>query len=92
MDASGRVAAINDKLGLLNDLVVVVIRMVGDDQYAVIRTKVIQRCAPELEVILSAFFQHREVRVVVADRCALCLQQVNDGQGRRFAKVIDIFV
>src|SRR5215469_7578039 len=64
--------------------------MVGDDEDAVVGAQVVERSALHLQVIFAAAAHFGEVGIVVADDGAFPLQQLNDGQGRRFAQVIDV--
>src|SRR5690242_12589157 len=41
---------------------------------------------------MTPFEQHREIRIVEADNRTLLLEQFNDGESRRFAKIIHIFL
>ena len=66
--------------------------MIGDDHDAVVLAKFFQFGTLHLQVVLAPFSDEREVRIVVANRCPLFLQQFDDGKSGRFAQIVDIFL
>ena len=74
-----------------NNLLVVVVGVVGDNQHTIILAQVFKRRALHLQIVFSSLADQREVGIVIADVGALFLQKLNDGQRRRFAKVVNIF-
>ena len=51
LDPSGRIAGIDHQLGLLHDLLVVVVGMIGHDQYTVVLAEVVERGPLHLQVV-----------------------------------------
>src|SRR5215471_6770273 len=64
--------------------------MVGDNEDAIVSAQVVEWSALHLQVIFAAAAYFGKVGIVVADNGAFLLQQLNDGQGGRFAQVIDV--
>src|SRR5215469_14852641 len=92
MNAFHRVACINYQRCMLRDPLVVIISMVGHDQYTVILADVLDRRAFHLQIVMAPFTDKRKVWIVVADLSAIVLQQFNNRQGRRLAQVIDVLL
>src|SRR5712692_9612891 len=92
LDASSGVARINHELRLPHDALVVVIGVVGHDQHTVVLRKIFQRGALHPQVVFAPFANGWEVGIVVADLCALLLQQFDNGQGWRLAQIIDVLL
>ena len=66
--------------------------MVGYDEHAVVLAEILKRSAFHLQIVLAAAPDKREVGVVIADRGALLLQQFDDGERRRLAQIVDVFL
>src|SRR2546425_5754652 len=66
--------------------------MIRDDCHAIVLADVVQRNTFHLQVVMTSLEQHREVRVVVADKSALLPQQLDNGERRGLAQIIDILL
>src|SRR5450631_329464 len=66
LDAASRVARIHNKLGVVDDLLVVVVGVVCNDKHAVVLAKILQRRALHLQIVLPAAADEWEVRIVIA--------------------------
>ena len=71
---------------------VVVIRVVSDDQDTVILAEVIQRRTGHLKVVFSSAADCGEIRIIVGNQGAIPLQFLNDGEGGRLAQVVNVFL
>src|SRR5580704_18978809 len=67
LDAARGVARIHHQVGLAHDAYEIVVGVVGHNQHAIVLGQIVQRCALHLKVILAAFADSREIRIVVAD-------------------------
>src|SRR5271155_1241745 len=91
LDPTRRISRIDYELRLLDDLLVVVIGVIGDDKHAIVLAKIVERGALHLQIVFASAPDEREIGVVVADRSPFFLQQFDDGERRRFAQIVDIF-
>ncbi len=89
-DAFGGVARVHDDLGFGHDAPVVIAGVVSDDEDGVVLAKVIQRGAGHVQIVMPASAHGGEEWVVVADLGAGLAKQLDDGERRGFAEVIDI--
>src|SRR5215469_4202431 len=92
LDALGCVACVNHQTRLAHDGSVVVVRVVGHNQHAVVVAQVLERRVLHLQVVMTPAANGGEIRIVVADFSAALLQLFNDGERRRLPQVIDIFL
>src|ERR1700731_2089280 len=67
LNALGRIPRIHDKLRLLHNLRVVIVRMVGYDQHAVVLLEMVQRSGGHVEVVMTPAPHRRMVGIVVED-------------------------
>ena len=84
--APGGVAEVDDELGVLDELLVVDGRVVGDDHDAVVLGR-LERDGLHREAVLGEL---GHVRIVVGDVCARVLEQADDLHRRRLAHVRDV--
>ena len=73
LDASSGISCVYHKLGFTYDALIVIIGVIRDDQHAVVLAEIIQRGALHLQVVLAAFSDRGEIRVVVPDISSLLL-------------------
>src|SRR5581483_2863504 len=78
VDPARGVPGVNHQLGFLHDALVVVVRMIGDDQHAIVLAEIFQRRALHLQVVSSAPPDEWEVGIVVADLRAFFLQKFDN--------------
>src|SRR5271165_2974717 len=90
-NATGRIPGVDDQLSFADDVVIVVVRVVGDDQDAVVLAEILQFRALHLQVVLAAFANEWKVGIVIADLGSVFLQQFDNGERRRLAQIVDIF-
>src|SRR6267154_1012632 len=74
IDATCGIASVNDQLRFAHDGRVFVVGMICDDCYAIVLTDVVEGNALHLQIVVPAFEQHREIRVVIVNNCATLLQ------------------
>ncbi len=79
------VAGVDHQFGLFHDLPVVVVRVVGHDDDAVILSQILQLRALHLQIIFPALANEREVGIVIADLGSIFLQKFDNGERRRLA-------
>src|SRR5215468_2502854 len=92
LNASHRVARIHYQGCVLPDPAVVIVRMVCDDQHTIRFFDVLYRCAFHLQIVMASLADDRKIGIVVADLSAIRLQQLNYGQGRRLAQIVDVLL
>ena len=90
VDSFGSVAGVDDEFRLLDDGLVVVAGVVGDDEDGVVLGEIVERRAGHVEVVVAAVAHGGEVGVVVGDDGALFAQQLDDGERGRLAQVVDV--
>src|SRR5437879_3102638 len=90
LNTLGRVARVYHQLRLLHDPAIVVFRMIGHDDHAIVLSEILQRGTFHLQIIFAALSDRGEKRIVIADLGPFFLQQFDDRQGRRFAQVVNI--
>src|SRR3977135_437182 len=88
LDSAGRISRVDHHFGFAYDLLVIVVAVICDYEHTVILSEVVQRSAFHLQVVLASATDEREVRVVIADRRTLHLQQFNDRKRRGFTQVV----
>ncbi len=64
--------------------------MVGDYDYGVVLSEVVEGGVGHVQVVMAATAYGREVGVVVRDDGALFAQKLDDGKRRRLAEVVDV--
>ena len=92
LDSTRSIPGIDHELRFLDNFSVVVIRMIGHDDNAVVLPQIVQIGALHLQIVLAALANHREVRIVIADDCSVFLQQFDDRQRGRFPQIIDVLL
>src|SRR5579872_1889775 len=95
LDAASGVARVDDQLGRVNDLGVVVAGVVGGNDDAIVTgdgLRVERHRLHVLVVIVAHLVKLREVGIVVVEFGAALLEQLHDLQRGRLAKVIDVFL
>src|ERR1035441_3122118 len=90
IDALGGVSCIDDQLRPLDDRLVVVAGVVGDDDGGVVLGQVVERSAGHIQVVVAAAAHGGKVRIVVGHDGAPLAQQLDDGQRGRLAQVVDV--
>src|SRR5437868_3399383 len=65
--------------------------MVGDDEYAFVLAEIVEWNAVHSQIVFAALADKGEIGIVVADFGSLLPQQLNNGEGRRFTEVVDVF-
>src|SRR6266481_875099 len=90
LNTLGSVARVYHQLRLLHDPAIVVFRMIGHDDHAIVLSEILQRGAFHLQIIFAALSDRGEKRIVIADLGPFFLQQFDDRQGGRFAQVVNI--
>ncbi len=76
--------------GLLHNGLVVVRGVVGNNHHGVILSQVVERRVGHVQIVLAATAHGGEIGVVVGNDSAFIAQQLDDGEGRRLAQVVDI--
>ena len=92
LDAASGVARIYHQLCFVDDLLVVVVGVVGDDEHAIVLAEIVERRTLHLQVVLAAAADEGKIRVVVADGRAFFLQQLDNRERGRLAQVVNIFL
>ena len=87
-NAFGGIASIYDQLRLFHDACIIVLGMVGDDHNAVEFGSSFQRRAGHIELVSTPAADEGEKRVVVFDMRTALLQQFDNGECGRLAKVV----
>ena len=64
--------------------------MVGDNDDRVEVGQIIERSAGHIQFVVASAAYSGEVRIVVGDDSAFVAQQLEDGQRRRLAQVVDV--
>src|SRR5580692_4991094 len=59
LDAAGGVPRIHYQLGLADDLLVVVVGVVGDDEHAIVLSEIVERGALHLQIVFAAATHER---------------------------------
>src|SRR5579864_959464 len=90
LKAFGGVSGVDHEIGLLDDCPIVVAGVVRYDDHGSVLLQVVEWRVGHLQVVLAAASHIFEVRIVVADVGAFFLEQLDDGQRRRFAQVVNI--
>src|ERR1035441_2119844 len=89
-DALGGVAGVDHQLRFGHNARIVIACVVGDDEYGVVLAEILQRSAGHVEVIAPPVSHSREERVVVENFGSGLAEQLDDGQRRRLAQIVDI--
>src|ERR1700733_8042752 len=76
------IACVNDELRLGDDLLVVIIGVIGEDNYAVVLTESLQWHTFHLKIVLASLSNLWEIGVVVVNSRATLLQSLNDRECR----------
>src|SRR5665213_697327 len=93
IDPLGGVARVYHQLRPLDDRLVVVAGVVGDNDDGVVlgqRVQVVERGVGHIQVVVAAVAYGGEEGIVVSDDGSSLAQQLNDGQRGRFAQVVDV--
>src|SRR6266853_2731123 len=92
IDTARGIASVNDQLRFAHDGRVFVVGMICDDGHTIVRPNVVEGNALHLQIVMPAFEQYREIWVMVVNDRAPLLQQLDYGEGWRFAQIIDILL
>src|SRR5258708_3447431 len=74
IDATRGIASVNDQLRFAHNGRVFVVGMICDDCHAIVLTDVVEGNALHLQIVVPAFEQHREIRIVIVNNRAPLLQ------------------
>ena len=91
-DPSGGIAGVDHQLGLLNDVAIVVVGVVGYDDDAVVLSQVFQIRRLHLQIVLPALANEWDVGIVICDLGSIFLQEFDDGERRLLAQIVDVFL
>ncbi len=80
--AARGIAGVDDQLRLLDNPLVVVVRVIGYDDHAVVLGKIIEVRTLHLQIVFSPLSNEGKVRVVIADLGSIPLQEFDDGERR----------
>jgi hypothetical protein len=90
IDAACGVAGVDDELGVFDDGGVVVGGMVGDDDDCIVLAEVVERCVGHVKGVVTALTDGWEIGVVVGDDGTSFAEELDDGERRRLAQIVDV--
>ena len=64
--------------------------MVGHDEDRVVLAEILERGVGHVQVVVAAAAHCCEIGIVVEDDGAFLAEQLDDGEGRRFAQIVDV--
>ena len=84
LDSTSGITRVHHQLRVIHNLLVIVVGVVSNDQYAVVLSQVVERRARHLEIVLATTPNKWQVRVIIAYFRPRFPEQLNDRQCRRF--------